>query len=183
MAARRPAFFLLLGLGGAALLPGQALDLPEEGKPELALLAGFGYSVKINRGTTEEQVLVLEPQAGFRLGPRFEYLIEGHLARYFRPDAFAAGLVPVGARYFFGTGKVAPYLELGAGFCWTNLDVEEINRRFNFILQGGLGVVGSPERDQSWTLEARWLHCSNAGTVLPNLGLNTVVLLIGWRFQ
>jgi hypothetical protein len=157
--------------------------LPETGRPEIALLAGFGYSVKINRGTTEEQVLVLEPQAGFRLGPRFEYVIEGHLARYFRPDGFAAGLVPVGARYFLGTGKVAPYLGLGAGFCWTNLDVEEINRRFNFIVQGGLGVVGSQERDPSWTLEARWLHYSNAGTVLPNLGLNTLVLLLGWRFR
>ncbi|HTO89187.1 MAG TPA: acyloxyacyl hydrolase [Thermoanaerobaculia bacterium] len=183
MAARRRAFVLLLGLCGVASLPGQTLDLPERGKPELALLAGFGYSVKINRGSTEEQALVLEPQAGFRLGPRFEYLMEGHLARYFRPDGFAAGLVPVDARYFFGTGKVAPYLELGVGFCWTNLDVEEINRRFNFILQGGLGVVGSPERDHTWTLEARWLHYSNAGTVLPNLGLNTIVLLLGWRFR
>jgi len=183
MRARSRACLLLLGLCGAAALPGQTLDLPERGVPELAALTGFGYSAKINRGTTEEQVLVLEPQVGFRLGPRFEYMIEGHLARYFRPDGFAAGLVPVGARYFFGGGKVAPYMELGAGFCWTNLDVDVINRRFNFILQGGVGVVGSTEPGHSWTVEARWVHYSNAGTVLPNLGLNAVVLLVGWRFR
>lgn len=159
------------------------LSLPERGKPELSLFAGFGASVRLNRGRTEERLLMAQPQAGFRLGPRLEYLIEGHLAKYFRPDGFAAGLAPLGARYFFGSGNVAPYFGLGAGFGWTDLKVEEIDRRFNFMLQAGLGVRGTPRPGRAWMVEARWLHYSNAGTVLPNLGLNAVVLLGGWRFR
>ena len=180
-----PAYLvLLLVFGLAAPSDGQtALSLPERGKPELALLAGYGYEVHLNRGTTEVRLLMVQPQAAFRLGSRLEYVVEGHLATYFRPDGLAAGLVPVGARYFFGGGSLAPYFELGAGFGWTDLKVEEIDRRFNFILQAGVGVRGTPSLDRAWMVEARLLHCSNAGTVLPNLGLNSVVLLGGWRFR
>ena len=35
---------------------------------------------------------------------------------------------------------------------------------------------------QAWTLEARLSHVSNAGTATPNLGLNGLVFLAGWRF-
>jgi Lipid A 3-O-deacylase (PagL) len=139
--------------------------------------------VKVNRGDTKERLLMVQPQLGYHMGKRFEWLIEGHFAAYFHPDGCAAGLVPVSARYFFGTGKVAPYFGLGAGFGWTNLDVIEIDRRFNFILQGGFGVRGTPRKGRAWMAELRWLHYSNAGTELPNLGFNSVVLLGGWRFR
>jgi hypothetical protein len=172
-------------LAGAALpLAGQASpDPPTTGKLEVSLFAGFGYGVKLHFGRTEEQLLLVSPQVGIPLGPRFEYLIEGHLAKYFRPAGFAAGLVPLGARYVFASGRVAPYVELGAGFCWTNLEVIELSRRFNFIVQGGLGVRGVPGLGQRWTVEARFLHYSNANSVRPNLGLNAAVLLAGWRFR
>lgn len=166
-----------------ALFAQTPLSLPERGKPELSLLAGFGFAVHLNPGRSQERPLVLQPQAGFRLGRRLEYVVEGHLARYFRPGGRAAGLVPVGARYFFGGGSVAPYFGLGAGFCWTDLKIEELDRRFNFLLQGSLGVRGTPRPDRAWMVEARLLHYSNAGTALPNLGLNAVVLLGGWRFR
>jgi hypothetical protein len=154
---------------------------PAPGKFEISVLGGFGYGVKLHFGVSEEQFVVLQPQAGIGLGRHFEYLIEGQLAKYFRPSGFAAGLVPVGARYFFGTGDAAPYVALGAGFCWTDLQVPELSRRFNFILQGSLGVRGATRAGQAWTVEARFLHYSNANTVLPNLGLNGVALLVGWR--
>ena len=41
-----------------------ALDLPPAGKPEFSLFAGFGYGIRINRGRTEEQLLMVQPQAG-----------------------------------------------------------------------------------------------------------------------
>jgi Lipid A 3-O-deacylase (PagL) len=173
---------ILVWLGPGSSSAQTGLELPERGKAEFSLLAGFGYSVHVNYSTTEEQLLMVQPQAAIRLGEHFEYLIEGHLAKYFRPDGFAAGVVPLGARYFFGTGSVAPYFQLGAGFCWTNLQIEELNRRFNFVLQGSLGVRATPRPGRAWMLEARWLHYSNAGTAKPNLGFNVVVLLAGWRF-
>ena len=153
--------------------------------PELALsvLAGFSYAVKVNRGVTEEQALVVQPQASLALGARLEYVPELHLAKYFRPDGYAAGLVPVGVRYLFGSGPVVPYFGVGAGLCWTDLEIPELSRRFNFILQGGLGVRRAVGRDHGWMIEARWNHYSNANTVLPNLGFNAVEVLGGWRFR
>jgi lipid A 3-O-deacylase PagL len=159
-------------------------------EPSFALLAGFGYAVKINYGRTEEQSLLVQPQASFRLGARFEYVPEAHFARYFRPDGYAAGLVPVGVRYLFGSGSattaaaaVVPYFGVGAGFCWTDLHIVELSRRFNFILQGGFGVRGPLGDRQGWMLEARWYHYSNANTVLPNLGFNAIEILGGWRLR
>jgi hypothetical protein len=150
--------------------------------PAWSLLAGYGVSVHVNGGRTDEQVLVVQPQFSLRLGPHFDYLIEAHYAQYFHPDGFAAGLVPVSARYVFSRSDVGIYLGLGAGFCWTNLKVEEINRRFNFVLQGGPGIRWKAYGNHAWMLDLRWLHYSNAGTVLPNLGLNCVVALGGWTF-
>jgi Lipid A 3-O-deacylase (PagL) len=175
---------LILGLAFAAPSPGQTdVARLERKAPEFSLFGGYGLSVHVNRGRTDERLLVLQPQAAFRLGSRFQYVIEGHLARYFHPDGFAAGFVPLGARYFFGSGGAAPYFGLGVGLCWTNLRIEELDRRFNFVLQGGVGVRGNARADRGWMLEARWLHYSNAGTELPNLGFNAVVLLGGWRFR
>ena len=173
-----------IGLAAAFALPAPAsaqserTATPTRDRTEFTLLGGFGYGVKINSGQTEEQLLVLEPQVGIRLSPHFDYVIEGHLAKDFRPSGFAAGLVPVGARYRLATAPLDPYVALGVGVVWTNLDVVELSRRFNFIVQGGLGVQGA---GGAWTVEARFLHYSNANTVLPNLGLNSVVLLLGWR--
>jgi hypothetical protein len=154
-------------------------------EPSFTLLAGFGYAVKVNSGRTEEQSLLVQPQASFRLGARFEYVPEAHFAKYFRPDGFAAGLVPLGVRYLFGSGSpsLVPYFGVGAGFGWTNLRIVELSRRFNFILQGGFGVRGPLEGGRGWMLEARWYHYSNANTVLPNLGFNAVEILCGWRFR
>ncbi len=180
---REPGHLLLLLFCAAAACGQTALSLPERGKPELSLLAGYGYEVHLNRGHTEVQLLMLQPQAAFRLGSRLEWVVEGHLAKYFRPDGFAAGLVPVGVRYFLEGGRLAPYAGMGAGFGWSDLKVEEIDRRFNFILHAGIGVRGTLRADRAWMIEARLLHYSNAGTVQPNLGLNSVVILGGWRFR
>jgi lipid A 3-O-deacylase PagL len=164
---------LIAGLGGEAL-PGE--------DAAWSLMAGYGVSVHVTRGRTDEQLLAVLPQYSIRLGEHFDYLVEGHLAKYFSPNGYAAGLVPLSARYVFSRSNAAVYLGLGAGFCWTDLKVEEINRRFNFILEGGPGIRWNVSGGRAWTIDLRWLHYSNAGTVLPNLGLNSVVALGGWTF-
>jgi len=146
------------------------------------LMAGYGVSFHINRGRTDEQLLAVQPQYSFRLSKHFDYLVEGHFAKYFSPNGYAAGLVPLSARYVFSRSSGGVYLGFGAGFCWTDLKVEEINRRFNFILQGGPGIRWNVSGGHAWTFDLRWLHNSNAGTVLPNLGLNSVVALGGLTF-
>lgn len=159
-----------------------APPIPEGRPPEWSLQAGYGFSVKVNRGNSDEHLFLLEPGVAFRLGPRLEYLVEGHFAKYFTPDGSMIGIVPLGGRWYFLNGPVLPYLSLGAGVGWTDLQIEEINRRFNFLLEGAVGVRGRVTETQAWTLEFRWSHISNAGTVLPNLGLNCAVFLAGMRF-
>ena len=97
-----------LVLLSASLALGQTDDrLPERGHPEWVVNAGYGFSVHLNRGRSNEHLFLLEPQVGFRLGSRTEYLVEGHLARYLTPHGFAAGILPVGVRLFLGRGAVA----------------------------------------------------------------------------
>ena len=143
---------------------------------------GAGHSVKVNRGDTKAPVLMLEPEAAFRLGSRFQWLIEGHYARWFSPTAWAAGLLPVGGRYYFDRSRRAFSFDLLAGFCWTNLDILEIDRRFNFVLEGGPALRVRVDGRHALWIAARWLHYSNAGSVKPNLGFNAAVLLGGWKF-
>jgi hypothetical protein len=164
----------------AQIVLGGHLLLAED--PAWSLIAGYGVSFHVNRGRTDEQLLAIEPQYSLRLGAHFDYLAEFHFARYFTPEGYAVGLVPLSARYVFSRSDRSVYLSLGAGFCWTDLKIEEINRRFNFILEGGPGMRWNVAPNHAWFLELRWLHYSNAGTVLPNLGLNSVTALGGWTF-
>jgi hypothetical protein len=169
----------------SALAFGQTGEgLPERGHPEWVLNAGYGFSVHLQDGRSNERLFLFEPQVGFRLGSHSEYLVEGHLARYLTPKGFAAGILPVGVRLSLGRRDVAPYVSGSVGFGWTDLtNIDEISRRFNFFLQGSLGVRRSLSGNRAWTLEARLLHYSNAGTASPNIGLNSLVLLAGWRIQ
>jgi lipid A 3-O-deacylase PagL len=178
-------------LAAAALAcPALALEAqtpaPEESdrSPRWSLSGGYGFSVQLSRGRAEEQAFVFVPAVSFPLSARLEWTVEGHLAGYFRPDGYMLGWRPLGARFFFGGGRAQPYASLGAGFGWTDLaGLEEIDRRFNYLLQASIGVRRRLPDGSAWTLEARMDHISNAGTVLPNLGLNTLVFLGGWRFR
>ena len=150
-----------------------------QGRLRWSLAAGYGFTIKLSRGRAEEQLLLVTPAVAYAFSRQFELFVEGHLSGFFTPDGYMLGIVPIGARYSFSAGATQPYLALGAGFGWTNLEeLDELDRRFNYILQACLGVRWKG----AWSIEARISHLSNAGTVLPNLGLNAIVFLGGWRF-
>jgi hypothetical protein len=174
---------VLLALVAARAAAADEPPLPEGRPPEWSLAAGYGFSVQLNRGRSDEHFFLLEPGVSFRLGSRLEWVVEGHIARYLTPEGSMLGVMPLGLRFYAGSGRILPYVSIGAGCGWTDLTaLEEIDRRFDFLLQGGLGVRGALAGGGAWTLEARLSHYSNAGTVRPNLGLNAVVLLAGARF-
>jgi hypothetical protein len=176
------AFALLLAT--APLTAQSEPPLPIGRHPAWGLATGYGFSVHLNRGHANEHVLLFEPSVGLRISSRLEYLIEGHFARYFTPLGYMVGLMPVGGRFYVGSGTTLPYISIGGGFGWTDLTpLEEIDRRFNFLLQGSLGVRRTISDGEALTFEARVAHISNGGTELPNLGLNSVVFLAGWRFR
>lgn len=158
--------------------------LPLGRPPEWGLAAGYGFSVRLNRGHAKEHVLLFEPSVGLRISSRLEYLIEGHFAQYFTPKGYMVGVMPVGGRLYLGHGKTLPYVSIGGGLGWTDLtQLEEIDRRFNFLLQANAGVRWTISDSQALTFEGRLAHISNGGTERPNLGLNSLVFLAGWRFR
>lgn len=160
-----------------------ALDLPERGVPEWNLFAGYGHWVRVNPVEVREQLALVQPEIGWRLSSRLEYVIEGHFVEFWHPRGYALGVLPLGARFFFLRGGLAPYVGIGAGVCWTDLRTIELNRRFNFVLQGGLGLRKTLSDHRAVTVDVRWMHDSNAGTVQPNIGLNAYLVLAGWRFR
>jgi hypothetical protein len=167
----------------APRLGGQPL-LPPKGVPEWDVAAGYGISVHINRGRSYEHVLLFAPAAAFRLGSRLEYVVEGHFAQYFTPRGYMFGVMPLGGRLFLGDGPTAAYVSIAGGLGWTDLvQLDEIDRRFNFLLQGSIGLRRVLSPTQALDLEARLSHVSNGGTELPNLGLNCVIFLLRWRFR
>ena len=174
-----------LVLAGASTAAQEAPPpIPEGRPPEWGLQAGYGFSFSPNGGRSHEYLFLFEPNVGIRLGARFEYVAEAHVARYFSPEGYMVGVVPLGARYNAPSATaIRPYAYLGVGLGWTDLTrLDEIDRRFNFLIQGAMGLRGAVSETQAWTFEARYSHVSNAGTALPNLGLNCLVFLAGWRF-
>ena len=154
------------------------------GTTHWALAAGYGHTVPfVTAAETETNLLFLAPQWSYRLGKVVEGVVEGHLAGYVgATDGWFFGALPIGFRFRVPDSPWRPYLALQAGLGWTDLKIIEINRRFNYILVGGLGARPKGE-DGRLSLEIRLVHYSNAGTVLPNYGLNSIALVGGWRLK
>jgi lipid A 3-O-deacylase len=88
-------------------------------------------------------------------------------------------------RYDFAAGhRWVPFLDLGAGATATDIRDEDISTTFEFNLQAGAGAHYFLKDNLSLTLQARFIHFSNAGMKFPNLGVNTLTGLVGlsWFF-
>ena len=55
------------------------------------------------------------------------------------------------------------------------------HRRFHYILTGGFGRRWPGKNPESGLREIRRVHDSNAGTVLPSYGLNSITRIAGGR--
>jgi hypothetical protein len=158
-----------------------------DGAPSRAhwwLAGGWGHTAQfVAADETSTNVLLLAPQWTYRLGPAFDAVAEAHFAGYVGgTDGWFLGLVPVGLRFHVSDSSWRPYVAAHAGFGWTNLRIIELNRRFNFILEGGFGGL-APGLNGRVSWEVRLVHYSNAGTVLPNYGLNSIGLIGAWRID
>ena len=170
-------------LSGSSTLRAQAI--PKGRPPEWGVALGYGAHFKLGPGNTDFGAQVLTPSGGFRISSRLEFLASATYERYVSPSGYFIGVLPAGARLSIGNGPIYPYLSLGLGFGWTDLapSLSEISRRFNFRVEGSFGARFPAGERSAWTLECRWQHTSNAGTVYPNQGLNALFGLVGFRFH
>jgi hypothetical protein len=174
-----------LGLATALLLaqPAGAQEQPlfQPGFTEWTLAGGGGFSVDIGPSNPQVQFLSFTPQWGRVLRPKLEYVVEGNLSRYFGPGGVLVGVLPVGFRIYTGGTHFLPYISLGGGLSYTNLNqLEEVDRNVNFLLQLGFGVRWPARERHYWLIEGRLHHISNAGSAGKNLGINSAMLVIGY---
>jgi len=166
-----------------------AQDRPEEGGHELQVWTGGGRSVPggtkdtsvWNAGVRYGWILTAPHGPGF-LNGRFELAVEAVPAFVvFQPanTAYGAGVNPVGLKWVFATrGHVAPYLELNGGTLFTTHEVPAGTSTVNFTSGAAFGLHFLGEH--AWSVDVRYMHISNAGLTVPNPGVNTVQVRIGF---
>ena len=94
------------------------------------------------------------------------------------------GFTPKIKYLFEGTGRLRPYIEFAGGPFYTDLGgrIPEESSRFNFILTAGGGLSWFFTSQFSFNVGYRFHHISNAGTRMPNLGLNSSLPFGGFSF-
>jgi len=168
---------------------GLAQSGPQSGGTEIQVWTSGGHSVAGGRGNTGIW------NAGLRYGwiltdahlpgllrGRFEYAVDAVPAYLiFQPNhtAYGVGLNPLNLKWNFVTrGRVVPYLELSGGTLFTTHEVPPGTSKVNFTPSAAFGAhfLGAK---YAWSVEARYLHISNAGLTVPNPGINTFEVRIG----
>src|SRR6266699_3848295 len=162
---------------------------PEDGGREIQLWTGGGHSVAGGTGKTSVWNLGLRygwiltrPHGPGLLKGRFEYAVDAVPAfLVFQPanTAYGAGFNPLNLKWDFATReRIVPYVELSGGTLFTNHEVPTGTDRVNFTSSAALGAHFLGEA-RNWSVEARYMHISNAGLGDRNSGINTVQVRLG----
>jgi hypothetical protein len=186
--------WLLLLLNGTAFS-----QSPEQGATEIQIWSAGGPSIAGGRGDTAVWsaglrygwVLTDSHGPGFLKG-RFQYSIDAvPVYLIFQPvnTAYGAGLNPLNLKWNLTThSSVVPYIELSGGTLFTTHDVpsgtlvlphhaSSGTSTINFTPSAALGF--HVLRKCTWTVEARYMHISNAGLSRLNPGVNTFEMRLG----
>jgi hypothetical protein len=157
--------------------------------------AQVGYSMEYGLDWHEVshiQMLIAQPQLGFivrnfQRSPvcRFEIIDEGILGTTVHPHAaYLAGNALIFRLEGKEHGRWVPFFDAGAGVQRTSLSehVPEVNGLTQFTPQGGFGVEYFIRPQRAVVFEWRTIHMSNANLVPPNMGFNSAMLTIGFRW-
>ena len=167
-----------------------------KGAHELQIQAGtyfeFSHEPKIDFADVAVRYGVMLNSAegdGFLRG-NFEFLGEAFGAVIFDgPGDGIAGLTLMLRYNFVQPGaKLVPYFQIGAGGAWNNVHSDSSQRilgsQFTFNLQSAIGLRYFLCENVALTVEAGWIHLSNASLSDRNLGLNGAggALGVSWFF-
>jgi len=137
------------------------------------------------------QILIAQPQLGFivrnfRRSPvqRFEIINEGILGRAVHAGAYLAGDALIFRLDGRDHGRWVPFFDVGAGVLRTPLSkhVPEVNGFTQFSPQGGFGLEYFIRPQRALVFEWRTVHMSNADFAPPNMGFNSSMITIGFRW-
>jgi Lipid A 3-O-deacylase (PagL) len=150
-------------------------------RSEWMLAGGFGWTIGTGPSDPDLQYVALFPELAWPVKPHVSYIVTGYASRWFPRRGWVAGIFPVGGRLELVRGRRnAPYVSASVGVGWTDLtELDEIDRRFNFLAEWGAGIRHRTPGGRDWFAEFRYLHVSNFGTSGNNWGLNTLLVVVG----
>jgi hypothetical protein len=148
-----------------------------------SLAAGPVVEVATPGERAREYGLLVAPAVDVRITPWFAYVAEGQLSTYLSPQTgVVAGVIPIGLR-LHGSGRTQPFLSAGAGVSWTSFtDLRGLDRRLNYLTQIGAGVRRLQPDSSALSVELRFNHLSNWSSAPPNLGMENIAVLVGYRW-
>ena len=163
------------------------------GRWTLGVQIGYALENAFPKNISHINLLIAQPQLGFiiwdsprrrPLVDRFEILSEGILGNAIHPGGRVTGETLLFRLDGPPRRRVVPFLDLGAGVLNTTLHLRapELNGRVQFTPQAGLGVQYFFNPQRALVLEYRYMHMSNADLVPPNLGFNSSMITIGFRW-
>ena len=161
----------------------------------LALGQGIGHDLWGSSGEDAAEVRFtgLVPRYGLGLSDpvaedawyrgNLELLLEGALLVATEPKGGFLGGASALLRYnFLAWRRVVPFVELGAGVAWLELDLESQSDGLSFTPQGGLGFHWWLSPRAALTASWRLHHVSNAGIGDDNVGINESLFLVGFSY-
>ena len=114
---------------------------------------------------------------------RHEILIEIPLSAVYHPErAIVAGINFLACWNFTASGNIVPFVFVGGGPLYTNLDIPGLGSELNGSYQAGAGVRYLIWENISIDFNYRLHHISNASTAEPNEPLNASKFLFGITF-
>lgn len=163
--------------------PPASSDPRVDGRMHRSLAAGPVVEVATPGDRAREYGLLVAPAIDVRITPWFAYVVEGQLSTYMSPETgVVAGVIPIGLR-LHGRGRTHPFLSAGAGVSWTSFtDLRGLDRRLNYLTQIGVGVRRLQPDSSALSVELRFNHLSNWSSAPPNLGMENIAVLVGYRW-
>ncbi len=118
----------------------------------------------------------------FGLDPKglLELVYEPFLSVITEPDLNAEFGLPFFFKYAYPiTEKLYPFIEVGTGPYYMTLHTREQSTQFNFVNQGGAGLIYFLKDDLALNVGYRFRHVSNGSIKEPNNGIDANVFLAG----
>jgi len=155
---------------------------PSQGRIGVEVAAGPAFETSVAGGREPQRAVLGVPSLTLRVASWFDYAVEGHFARHVTPvTANEFGIVPIAFRLHTG-GRTQVHFLGGAGMVWSGLaGIHGLEQRQNYITQLGAGIARVGANGSAISLETRFYHLSNDGAKPPNLGIEQISLLVGYR--
>ncbi|NIO05805.1 MAG: outer membrane beta-barrel protein [Proteobacteria bacterium] len=160
-----------------------------QGATEWGFRSGYGDNFQVNNVEADVEFYFLKPFWGKILKTwedrrSLEFVGEGFLSfvRQDSEDRYAGGLTGVIAYNIRLSEKWVPFVELGVGVLYTDLNPEGFGSHFNFTPQGGVGVRYKVLEGRYLTFSYRLHHISNAGLDEDNSSIDSHFFSIGLSF-